>query len=229
MPSKKDIAQFYDSMQNTFEDIPEPRHINNVASAGEIEGKILEIGCAKGIHGRLALEKNEDIIMFGMDISFALLKEARNVKNLFVFQGDAESLPIESEVFHTVFVMEVLEHLLAPEKALREINRILKMNGRLVLSVPNKWWIVPYLPALSKYYTPFKQITDGKYSPFVIRNLVRKCGFKIIKSRHSGPILGEKYDKYVFRIPGSVYLTKRVWLLAEKKKKGCPAAQELLL
>ena len=47
-------------------------------------------------------------------------------------------LPFENESFDIVTMLAVLEHLSYPEDILKEINRILRKDGRLVLTVPSK-------------------------------------------------------------------------------------------
>lgn len=55
-------------------------------------------------------------------------------------QGDLEALPFKDAVFDTITALEVLEHLLHPEQALREIHRVLKPGGVLVMSSPDHGW-----------------------------------------------------------------------------------------
>ncbi|WGI17639.1 class I SAM-dependent methyltransferase [Methanonatronarchaeum sp. AMET-Sl] len=51
---------------------------------------------------------------------------------------DKVSIPFEDNQFDIVIFTEVLEHIFAPpSKVLNEINRILKNNGKLIISVPN--------------------------------------------------------------------------------------------
>jgi len=48
---------------------------------------------------------------------------------------DGHFLPIKCKTFHTVTAFEVLEHLHEPWTAIKEINRVLKINGKFVGSV----------------------------------------------------------------------------------------------
>lgn len=52
-----------------------------------------------------------------------------------------ESLPIASEVADAVILLSVMEHLREPQKMLREVYRILKPGGVLLLQVPWQWWV----------------------------------------------------------------------------------------
>ncbi len=50
--------------------------------------------------------------------------------------GSAEDVPAPDKTFDTVLMLEVLEHVENPEKALDEVFRILKPGGRLIMSMP---------------------------------------------------------------------------------------------
>ena len=50
--------------------------------------------------------------------------------------GDACCLPVVDDAFDAIFLFEVLEHVGAPERAIREIRRALQPRGKLFVSVP---------------------------------------------------------------------------------------------
>ncbi|MFN8380032.1 MAG: class I SAM-dependent methyltransferase [Anaerolineae bacterium] len=52
----------------------------------------------------------------------------------------AEALPYRTGLFDTVFSNEVLEHVLDDRMAAAEIVRVLKVGGRAVIFVPNRWY-----------------------------------------------------------------------------------------
>lgn len=63
--------------------------------------------------------------------------------------GDAHNLPFGNEKFDIILCTEVLEHLHSPSIAISEMNRVLKKNGKLILSTrfifplhntPNDYW-----------------------------------------------------------------------------------------
>lgn len=53
--------------------------------------------------------------------------------------GDACNLPFMNETFTTVVATEISEHLPHPHEAVREIRRVLKNNGRAIISVPDRY------------------------------------------------------------------------------------------
>ena len=50
--------------------------------------------------------------------------------------ADICQIPLEAESIDKVLCCEVLEHLEEPQKAIKEIYRVLKQGGELILSVP---------------------------------------------------------------------------------------------
>ena len=100
------------------------------------EDCIIEIGCGAGN----VIEKASTCKLFGVDISSSVLRKARERLNekVHLFQGDAQNLPCKDQAFTHIICSEVLEHLLDPSAALREMARIVKPQGAVVISVPNE-------------------------------------------------------------------------------------------
>ena len=61
------------------------------------------------------------------------------------YRASAENIPIKKPVFDVVTALEIIEHVNKPEKVLKEIKRILKRNGKAIVSTPNNsflWRII---------------------------------------------------------------------------------------
>jgi len=100
------------------------------------EDRVLEIGCGAGnIIGKTPIGK-----LFGVDLSPLILTKAKQKlrRRVDLFQADAQVLPFKDEVFIRVICSEVLEHLLSPSEALREMARILEPRGYAIISIPNE-------------------------------------------------------------------------------------------
>lgn len=50
--------------------------------------------------------------------------------------GDGQMLPIKTGCMDTVFILDVLEHLPCPDRAIKEVNRVLRPEGRVIIQVP---------------------------------------------------------------------------------------------
>lgn len=95
-----------------------------------IYGKVLDVGCVQGkLHNILASKQN--IELHGMD-----LEDGNRITNF--KRGSIEFAPYDDCSFDCVVLGELIEHVLHYRKALLECNRILKEDGLLLLSTPNK-------------------------------------------------------------------------------------------
>ncbi|MFH1210402.1 MAG: methyltransferase domain-containing protein [archaeon] len=62
------------------------------------------------------------------------LGKENNVK---IIEGDAKKIPLKDESVDTAYMLDVLEHIPEREKAIKEVKRILKKDGTLIISVPD--------------------------------------------------------------------------------------------
>jgi len=95
--------------------------------------KILDHGCGTGRFGKIAQDKGANVI--GIDISKKILKKAAEV--IKVKQADCVKLPFKDNSFDYVFSFMVLQILNNEnlEKALIEMQRILKPKGKLFFAI----------------------------------------------------------------------------------------------
>jgi ubiquinone/menaquinone biosynthesis C-methylase UbiE len=99
-----------------------------------IIGSVLDVGCE---HGGFALNfsKNGHRAV-GIDVSEEYLKRARKLcPEVEFIQGWAEELPFDDNSFDTVFLGEILEHVIEPKIVIDEAYRVAKQ--RVVITVPN--------------------------------------------------------------------------------------------
>jgi len=98
-------------------------------------GRILDIGCGEG-HFLAEMGKHGwDPI--GLDRNPRMAAFARDVLNIEAHSRRFEDADFASEAFDAVTMWDSLEHLHHPLAALREIRRILKPEGHLLLRVPS--------------------------------------------------------------------------------------------
>jgi len=219
MISVKRISRFYDKFNQPAE--PTLRHKNIARLAGKlkVKGAILDIGCGKSPLLEAIGRNSKDIIPYGIDVSFRNAKFSRD-KGFKALQAASEKLPFKKGFFDAIFFMEVYEHVINKDSAMEEIHRVLKRNGLLFMTTPNKFWVLPYIPILRGNHKRIYQIVDGKFSPFRIYKKLRQKGFRIIDRLNSGPILGPKYDTEsrfgLYNLPFSFLLTKRIFVIAKK-------------
>lgn len=135
-------------------------------------GAMLDVGCSERPHAELFAPHVSRYV--GLDYPPALLDKqpelweildrAQGVVDVF---GDGRALPFADGSFDTVLSTEVLEHVMAPAEVLREMARVLKPEGRLLLTVP---FVVPLHEMPSDFY---------RFTPFSLRNLVEESGLAV--------------------------------------------------
>ncbi|MCO6161315.1 bifunctional 2-polyprenyl-6-hydroxyphenol methylase/3-demethylubiquinol 3-O-methyltransferase UbiG [Flavobacterium sp. NRK F7] len=103
-----------------------------------IHGNVLEIGC--GIGRGLEIVVKKGTTYTGIDKNKKLIEEQiQNFpENSFIHGTVPPLLEIENERFDTVISFHVIEHIEKDDLFLEEIYRVLKPNGTLILSTPNK-------------------------------------------------------------------------------------------
>ena len=113
--------------------------------------------------------------------------------------GIGQNLPFGSHVADVVLLIEVLEHVFDYKDLLKEINRILKPNGCLVLTVP---FILGYHDRIDCY----------RYTEEALRELLKEHGFKIRAVRKRGGIFA-CLSGIMFQIPNSIATNKFLSLI----------------
>lgn len=108
--------------------------------AGTLENKkILDAGCGDGLYTRLLFDAGAGGIT-GVDWSENALRFARVfVSNATFIKADLRSIPLPDASFDLIVFLETLEHF-PPENIaapIKELHRLLKSDGRLLLSVPS--------------------------------------------------------------------------------------------
>lgn len=93
---------------------------------------ILDVGCGTAWFAKALSDAYPNAQLFGTDV----LNAVKFGKLEFVLASPT-NLPFTSGSFHAVSCKAVLEHLREPLQALREMNRVLKEDGIVFISVPD--------------------------------------------------------------------------------------------
>jgi len=110
---------------------------------------VLDVGCGRGEILRHCARLGANA--YGIDYAAAAVQLSREIVQhtndargkIGVAQADAKRLPFPSGYFDRVLLFDVVEHLHPWElhEALREIHRVLKPDGRLIVhTAPNAWY-----------------------------------------------------------------------------------------
>jgi ubiquinone/menaquinone biosynthesis C-methylase UbiE len=182
-------VQWNNFRQKPFSDVDK---ILSSLSAIWKKGKIVDIGC--GNARNLLIFANKGFKAYGMDFSGEMLKHAKafakkNVFNLKLMKARAEKLPYKNNFFDYALSIAVLHHLdkVGQVRSLNEMKRVLKKNGKAVITVWNKWQL-RFLFSKKELTVPWH--IQGKvyqryyymFNYFELKSLLKKLGFKILYS-----------------------------------------------
>jgi len=137
----KRTAQRWDEMRKEFFDTELGLTIMRQAEI-KLGDTVVDIGCGTGfLTSQAAKAVGRKGKVIGIDLSEEMLKKADenmiNVGNKGKVEfkiGDAENIPLEDDIADAVIGNMILHHCPEPKSAIIEMTRILKTNGRLVLS-----------------------------------------------------------------------------------------------
>lgn len=98
-------------------------------------GKILDIGCGSGFFIQLAKKKGYDT--YGVELNKEAVEYARKTFSLNIQNIDLVAANFPDNYFDIITCSQLLEHIAKPNDLLKEIHRILKDDGILMIEVPN--------------------------------------------------------------------------------------------
>jgi ubiquinone/menaquinone biosynthesis C-methylase UbiE len=155
--------------------------------APAVRGNVLEVGIGAGPLVE-KLRKLRKVSIYGVDISPPLLKKARE-RGAVPLLSAGEHLPLKRNVFDSAISLDTLGHIENPGAVLREIRRVLKPGGRIVINVSEKG---PYSEAAGGTgELRFKSFEKGE-----IRELFKRSGLRIEKIKKVGVV--PLYPKNLF-------------------------------
>jgi SAM-dependent methyltransferase len=119
---------------------------------GFLHGRILDVGCGNQPYRHLF-----DGSYTGLDVVPGRRPDV---------VGTATDLPLRTASCDGVLCLEVIEHVEDFERVIREIHRVLRPGGRLLLSAPMSWGL---------HYEPHDY---WRFTPHGLRALMRRGGFE---------------------------------------------------
>jgi len=169
---------------------------------------ILDIGC--GSARDLKVFADSGAICVGIDFSSGMLSQGREAinkieaRNIHLIRADANKLPFKAAVFDKVSCSEVIEHLPNWEDAIAEMNRVLKMEVKLVITTPNRHSLYGFTKKLTDLLR-FAGITFHPYDEWKTQNEVM--------------MILEKYDMLVDKKIGICFIPSALTYFLPKRAK----------
>jgi SAM-dependent methyltransferase len=155
--------------------------------------KVLDIGAGAGYFldmignvSKYALE--------GSDTTRAILKQ----KNINVYDDEGKLVAENKGTFNYVTMFQVLEHIAEFEKIIIMINRLLCMQGYLIISVPDCDAMIDQ-GRLTGFPDTFPNHIN-KFTPHSLEMVLKRCGFTVDKLVYEPASLKKFFDSVYLRI-----------------------------
>ena len=164
---------------------------------------VVDVGCGAGLL-LAALNRQGAERAIGFDFSERALHLARHgLARAPVCVAEAEHVPFASTTFDCVVCLGSLEHFADPDAALREMARLVRPEGRLLIVVPNRYFILDVLNAWWRGAgTSHGQPLERFAALREWRALLEAHGFRIKAVRKYNA--GSAFSRAVFRVVWSV-------------------------
>lgn len=139
-----------------------------------LDDKVIELGAGTGNVARFLKNKGYENISVGeMHINGLKYAESYGIKDRYLF--DLLDSPFKKE-FNAVCMFDVLEHISDDANALNNVHKMLKTNGKLVLTVPSHMWLWNRADAVAGHKI--------RYTKKNLTKLLNENGFKVNTARY---------------------------------------------
>ena len=139
--------------------------------------RILEIGCGEGWASRWLASLVPEGLVVGLDVSDEMVRKARAAStacdNLLFAWADVEAIPWQEKFFSQALCVETFYYFENPEKALREIFRVLSPGGSV--------WVLNHLSKENEItlgWLPHLKVPVNLLSAEEYGKLFELCGFQ---------------------------------------------------
>ncbi len=157
-------------------------------------GIILDVGCGSGYSTELIGRRYNPSELVAFDImpeQITLAKKRH--KNTKLFVGDVTKIVLPSNKYDAVFVFGILHHVPEWKKALREIYRVLKPDGVLLVEEVDKNGVI-FVEKYLHFYHP----RESRFDWLQFVEELKEAGFNIIDN---SKIIFSIFHAYLCRKP----------------------------
>jgi SAM-dependent methyltransferase len=155
-----------------------------------LNGKLLDVGCGT--------KPYENICNVDEYIGLEIDDEGNRQHNYADVFYDGKTIPFEDKSFDSILSNQVFEHVFNPNQFLKEINRVTKVEGRFLITVPFVW---------DEHEQPYDY---ARYSSFGLKYILAENGFEIMEHRKSNngiEVIFQLINDYLYK----VMMTKNVY------------------
>lgn len=143
-----------------------------------VGGTLLEVGCGTGAFLRELLGTNRWEVI-GIEPNASAVAYARKSLKSKIYEGRFSEIPLREESLDVVVMFCVLEHLENPIEDLKKANKLMKLGGYLVFTIPNPESLGNFV--FGKYWAGWDLPRHLYIFPHdVLNEILIESGFQII-------------------------------------------------
>jgi len=117
--------------------LPRIRILMEIFKSIKIKEIVADIGCFTGIISQECFKLGAKIVE-GFDVSEkALEKASKRLTKVYKWKAGEEACPVENERYDVIIASEIIEHVFDTDFFIEELKRVLKPNGRIIITTPN--------------------------------------------------------------------------------------------
>jgi ubiquinone/menaquinone biosynthesis C-methylase UbiE len=130
---------------------------------------VLDIASGEG-YGSNLMSKNAAFV-YGVDIDLTTIQEAKlkyKNKNIEYLAGSASDIPLEDNSIDIVVSFETIEHHDKHDEMIAEVKRVLRPNGILIISTPDKLYYSDERNFNNHFHT--KELYKQEFKDLIVKN-----------------------------------------------------------
>lgn len=186
------------------------------------EDTSLDLGCGTGEAAEILIHTDLSAVDFSSSMIAKLKLKQPDIK---AFVADAKSLPFSNNNFNLVIALGLFEYIQSPDEALQEVHRVLKEDGNLIVSIPNKASLFRKLRGIENTITSplklflsrnserhdIKKPFHQQWSKEEFSNILNANGFEVESAQYcSYGVLSPKLSSSSLNIRLSKWLSKHI-------------------
>ena len=183
--SNQQFANIFDSVATRYNEVSNPYlvSVRKTVFGKWANGTCLEVGAGTGEMSRYLSQKHKVV---ATDIAPKMIEEIKK-HDIEAYECDAERLPFQNNSFDSIVSAEVLFYLDNPDNFLSEAFRVLRPEGRLLISCADNFPV--------KFYDRLRSwlravgISKGMYFEDTLREFMTPSKLKTLLARHNFEII----------------------------------------
>jgi SAM-dependent methyltransferase len=175
-------AQVTDTGASRAADTADEKAASPIVSGTGAPARVLDAGCGTGRFLELVGIHRPDLERIGVEWDSAAAERARQKSGATVLRGTVNALPFSDASFDAVVSADVLCHAAVdPTAALKELQRVLRPGGRVVVNMPAYQWLLAAHDR--RVHNVRRQTASG------LTAMLRQAGFTRIRARFWNTLL----------------------------------------